>query len=89
MTNEQVNELKEGLQVVISQGLMLQLVKVSELQEMAETIERQAKEIKRLSTIEQALRDYFPRKTGTAQDVFDWVESVSGYREEPADDQSF
>ncbi|WP_426447609.1 hypothetical protein ACP26L_25710 [Paenibacillus sp. S-38] len=82
MNNEQVQELKEGLQVIISQGLVLQLVKVSELQEMADTIERQAKEIKRLSTIEQALQDYFPRETGTARDVFNWVESVSGYLEE-------
>ncbi|AFC32158.1 hypothetical protein PM3016_5458 [Paenibacillus mucilaginosus 3016] len=45
MNNDQVQELKEGLQVIISQGIVLQLVKVSELREMAETIERQAEQI--------------------------------------------
>ncbi|AFH62252.1 hypothetical protein B2K_16240 [Paenibacillus mucilaginosus K02] len=31
--------------MIISQGLVLQLVKVSELQDMAETIERQSEQI--------------------------------------------
>ncbi|KQN96923.1 hypothetical protein [Paenibacillus sp. Leaf72] len=41
----------------------------------------QERELKRLQGIEQALQD-FDMPYGTAKDVFDWLESETGYRRE-------
>ena len=48
--------------------------------------EQQKKELKRLQGVEQALQDFF-QPSGSAQDVFDWLESTTGYRTEGKDEE--
>jgi hypothetical protein len=47
-------------------------------------IDQQEKEIKRLQAIEQALIDFhadmLPSKTYTAEDVYGWIHSTTGYK---------
>ncbi|MFN0222130.1 hypothetical protein [Paenibacillus sp. KR2-11] len=70
VSREQAQELQEGMQIVITKGITLQLVRVDDMKNLIDTVAVQAtqimqleREVKRLEGIELAVREFILRMT--------------------------